>query len=58
MDESVTDSPLIPNMAENFTLSEASDIKNGKLSNYISAKKIEGKYFLLFCYLEKFQVKK
>jgi hypothetical protein len=45
-------------MAENFTLSEASDIKNGKLSNYISAKKIEGKYFLLFCYLEKFQVKK
>jgi hypothetical protein len=53
LEEFVIDSPLIPNMAENFTLSEASDSKNGKLSNYCSAKKIEGKYFLLFSYLKK-----
>jgi hypothetical protein len=35
-------------MAENITLSEASDIKNGKLSNYFSDNNIERKHFPFF----------
>jgi hypothetical protein len=33
-------------MAENITPSEASDIKNGKLSDYCLGNNIEGKYLI------------